>query len=158
MKIGAVHIFFIVFSCCVLMLTACSNDEDIYITGDPFNNTPHISVKTATPNPLQVDTDSLTLLIHYFDGDGDLGTTDTAAHTIFISDSRLQNDIKSFYIPPLAPTDQKITIEGDLKVQIKMKLLDSSAASEEAIISVWLNDRKGNECNVAVSPTIELLR
>ncbi|MCB0625086.1 MAG: hypothetical protein KDC43_14525, partial [Saprospiraceae bacterium] len=78
-----------------------------------FDTKPLIDLVAISADTLVEFQENLVLTISYKDGDGDLGTSDPDVNSIFVQDNRLEKP-DEYYLPPLAPEEAKISIQGQL--------------------------------------------
>lgn len=136
-------------------LISCKKEKG----NDPLpviNNTPSIiSVKLNSTNINQFD--DLVFTIAYTDGNGDLGEEDADINSIFITDLRDNTIVHEFHLQPLAPVGQDVTIQGNLKVHLNnVILLDQNNTSENALFSVKIIDRAGNNSNTVTTSSVKI--
>lgn len=140
--------------------------------GDDFSDAPVATIVSATPDALVADddgADDITLVVHYQDGDGDLG-----GGTAEIADCRRASVVTVVPLPEIASPDaveSGVMIEGDLELLVAdVGLVDPDAtvppacadlgvtaipASGEVVLCVTLVDAAGNrgdgDCTGAIS-------
>jgi len=116
------------------------------------------SIELISTNPLQVKQfqDSITFVISYKDGDGDLGENNPNVNNLFLTDNR--NNITYLYrIQQLAPEGAKIAIEGKLDIVLNNTGIINSNSSQTVSYSIYVVDRAGNKSNVVNSPLITVI-
>lgn len=147
----------LIFAFFMAIFSACSVREQISADGELHSNIPKITLLETFPSSISSSTDSLTFVVEYFDGDGDLGFDEINEKTIFVVDIR-NNEIRSFHLPTIAPqTLGGVAIEGTLNIVLnKITLLDNSNAVETATFSIYIKDREGNSSNREISPEITI--
>lgn len=146
MKLARVYI--------VLMVWLCSCSETIIV---PENEVPQISFKSLIPEIVTQFKDSLALTIGYKDGNGDLGDFEADSLSLFLKDSRI-GSWDRYHIPPLAPLNSEISIQGSFRLKLKNVFLLTNAQSENLFYEIYVKDRKGNKSNVAISSSITIKR
>ena len=138
-----------------MLLSACNKDEEI---NPPISEVPEIELMSVSPGTVVALEDSIVFLIHYIDGDGDLGYNEPDSMSLYITDNRIPLT-ESFFVPWLAPEGSKITIEGDLEVQLHNTILvDPDSDSETVTFTVWMRDRAGNLSNSVTTGPITVTR
>ena len=104
----------------------------------------------------QVDED-IVFSNYYQDGDGDLGTSDPDVNSIFVQDNRLEKP-DEYYLPPLAPEEAKISIQGQLDLKLSPTFLLGNGSQETVEYTLYLFDRAGNQSNVLKTGPILVVR
>lgn len=123
-----------------------------------ISNVPSISIESVSPSGnIKEFSDSLTLIIGYEDGDGDLGENSTTAKNLFITDSRI-GIVESFRISELAPSGSSIHIRGTLRLVRKNIPITNGNTSEQFTYNVYVKDRAGNQSNTVTSPSITITK
>lgn len=124
---------------CFIFFASCSDDSP--------SDIPEITFVSISPVNVIANQDVVTITISYLDGDGDLGENRAGVKNLFVTDSR--NDVQySFRIPALAPENSRITIKGNLPIELaNISLIDKAASSETVTFSVMVVDQAGNESN-----------
>ncbi len=120
---------------------------------DDENFPPTIEIVSVSESTVQQFNNQVMLVIKYSDPDGDLGYSDADSLSLTIKDSRLQ-DPDWYFIPPLSPNGTKLSIEGNLEVQLHPFFLLGNGTSETIELTVQLQDKQGNWSNAAISPSI----
>ena len=118
---------------------------------------PRISLDSISSDTLKQFEDRLVLYIQYQDGDGNLGTSDPDRNSIFVQDSRLQNP-DAYYLPPLAPENATISIEGNFELELSPIFLLGNSDQETCIFSITVVDRAGNTSNEIQTPEVVIRR
>jgi hypothetical protein len=133
----------------VIAFASCSKgDEEL----SPITSLTFISVSPTTA--IQY-TDSLTFVIGYEDGDGDLGSNDPDIKNLYLTDSR-NGVVYEFRVKQLAPTNSTIAIKGTLSVVLDRVGLIGSGAAETATYSIYMTDRAGNQSNTITSSAVTI--
>ncbi|MBK8847241.1 MAG: hypothetical protein IPO27_12135 [Bacteroidetes bacterium] len=133
-------------------LVSCKKDKP------EISNIPIISIQSVSPaGNIKEFTDSVTLIIAYEDGDGDLGENSTTAKNLFITDSRI-GVTESFRISELAPSGASIHIKGTLRLVRKNIPITNGNSSEQFTYNVYVKDRAGNQSNTVSSPAITVVK
>jgi hypothetical protein len=142
----------------ILSITAFWACEKTVYTDDlVFDLEPRIELKAVSQDTLVEFLDQLVIKIAYEDGDGDLGTSDPDVNSVFVKDSRLEK-ADEYYLPPLAPEDAEISIQGDFDLQLSTTFLLGNGSKEEMVLSIYVVDRAGNQSNTIETPPITLIR
>lgn len=118
--------------------------------------TPEITLVSASPTQVDEFTEGVVLLFSYKDGDGDLGEADPDAYTLWVKDSRL-NEADGYHIPPLAPLDAEVPIQGELEVALTPLFLLGSSGQEVMTYTFYITDRAGNKSNELVTSSITVV-
>lgn len=145
-KYNTLYIFILVliFSCSEKLV----NDENL---------SPKIQFVNISSNKLVQFKDSLSIVIHYEDGDGDLGDIHPDSLSLFVRDFRLNSPDK-YHLIPLSQNNAKIKIGGDLSINLKNIFLLSPSPSETTNFEIKLKDRSNHWSNVVFTPKIEIIR
>ena len=126
----------------VLLLSNCEE-----IGNEPaFDEVPNIRLDSLSTTTLVEFQDRLEITIAYEDGDGDLGNPDPDINSIFVKDSRLENE-DEYYLGPLAPLDADVSIQGKINLVLSTTFLLGNGTQESTIYSIYLVDRAGNQSN-----------
>jgi hypothetical protein len=133
----------------LVILGACKGNEPIY------DIIPEIRLVQAGPTSIQQFQDSVVVTIEYQDGDGDLGFVNPDSMSLRVQDSRLLAP-DWYFVPPLAPVDQALSIEGQLTFKLNGTYLLGSGGSETIVYSVKIKDRTGNWSNEISTPEITI--
>lgn len=91
----------------------------------------------------------------YTDGDGDLGQSDPDDYTLWVKDARLEGT-DGYHIPPLAPEDAEVPIQGELEVELNALFLLGNSGQEETSYTMYVVDRAGNRSNEFTTGTITI--
>jgi len=117
--------------------------------------------------------DSLQLIIHFTDGDGDIGSSlDDNQAGIFIKDTRFDTPVPvTFSIPKIPEAGASNGIEGDMTIELYTTCCvfpewvdDASAPCEISqeypidtlVYELYIEDRAGHKSNVLVLPPLYL--
>lgn len=135
----------------IVFYTGCKKKKD-----PVFSISPAIELVSANPTTLTQFQDSLTFVIQYEDGDGDIGFDHPDSLSFIIHDGRLTEPDK-FHIKPLAPPNTTLAITGTLTATLPtIFLLGSENIAEKTIFSIKIKDRAGNWSNTIFSPVITI--
>jgi len=118
--------------------------------------TPEIEIVSVSPVQVDEFAEGVVLRFSYKDGDGDLGETDPDAYTLWVKDSRL-NAADGYHIPPLAPPDAEVAIQGELEVTLTPLFLLGSSGQEVLTYTFYISDRAGNKSNELVTSSINVV-
>ena len=143
----------------LLFLGGCGNDSPL------FNIVPEISFVSITPEVTPEGAeDGLKLVIHFQDGDGDLGqiNSNDSLPNLYIRDTRsvVPDSLGTFayMIPNLSPETRKPSIQGTIEVTMTAPYLTRTfippyigPATEQVIFDIYLIDRAGNASNHILS-------
>lgn len=141
-----------VFISILFLLSSCS--DDIIKIGNPI---PQISFVSLSKNEIISFKDELEIKIKYQDGDGDLGSFEADSLDIFVKDSRLKA-FDTYHLPPLAPKNANVRIEGEFNLKLKTLFILSRANSEYAFFEIYVKDRAGHKSNTVVTPNVHIVR
>ena len=126
--------------------------------GKNFSSKPVISILDITDQKILGFSDSLTIRIRYFDGDGDLGENKGDLKNLFVKDSRGEL-VYAYRIRQLAPDNFNKAITGELKIVLdEVPISTDSLENEKVHYRIWLFDRAGNKSNELISPEVTVLR
>jgi hypothetical protein len=127
------------------------------VSNEPFYDlAPRIELVGVENDMVVQFTDSIFVTILYEDGDGDLGNTDPDLNSIFVKDSRLEN-ADEYYLGPLAPAGETISINGTLKLKLSPTFLLGNGTTEKMVLTIFVKDRAGNQSNSIETPPITIL-
>ena len=147
----------------IAFAVACTKETttivDLNEPNDPISVVPAIVLDGISSTQVQAYTDSLTFLITYTDGDGDLGNSDADIMDIELVDTRDEETlIFKYHLSPRAPEGASIAITGTLDIVLQNTiLLDSNNAQETTTFKIRLRDRAGNWSNVVDTETIVIV-
>ena len=137
------------------LVIGCGKEDDII--NPPMSDVPAIELINVSPSTVTALGDSIVFIIHYEDGNGDLGFNAPDSMSLYITDTRIPLT-ESFFVPLLAPEGADIAIQGKLEVVLNNTILvDPEATSETVQFEIQLRDRSGNYSNVLVAPAITVL-
>lgn len=125
-------------------LSGCKKDKPVY------SETPELTFVSVSSTSVS-SSDSLTFVISYQDGDGDLGENTPDARNLYLTDSRIGTAYQ-YRISELAP-QSSVIIKGTLSVILPHAGL-LGAGPESATFSVYVIDRAGHTSNTVTSPTV----
>jgi len=143
-KILIISILFSLFACKEKIV----NDQNV---------SPKIQFVHISSTKLKQFSDSLSIVIHYEDGDGDLGDVHPDSLSLFVRDMRL-NSPDRFHLMPLSQNNAQIKIEGEFNLKLKNIFLLSPSPSETTSFEIKLKDRSNHWSNVVFTPKIEIIR
>jgi hypothetical protein len=133
----------------VLTLAACRKEAAL----DPV---PAIELVSVGPQQVLAFDEAVRVRFTYADGDGDLGTADPDAYTLWVKDSRL-GSADGYHIPPLAPPDAQVAIQGELEVELSPLFLLGNSGQEVMTYSFFVTDRAGNRSNELTTAAITVV-
>lgn len=131
----------------IVLLQNCTEKE--------LNRLPVISLVSMTPATVHQYIDSVIIIIHYQDEDGDIGIPDADKNSLWVQDARLINP-DEYFISPLAPIDTEVSIEGEFRIKLKNTFKLGTAAQEITKFNIWLFDRAGNKSNILETPELTI--
>lgn len=152
-----------IFICMTLLLAACVKETVSEIENEinpPISEIPVIDSVEVWETTVQQYVDSLVLVVHYIDGDGDLGFEDPDETAIEVVDTR-DEDLLVFRFPlsPRAPIGAAISIQGSLNLVLPNTiLLDQNNEQETTQFGIRLRDRANNWSEWVYTPVITILR
>jgi hypothetical protein len=151
-----VLILCLVFSCTKENVTT----NDVNNPNPEISPIPEISLISVSNTNVKSGVDSLSFVIDYVDGNGDLGTEDPDESSIEIVDQRDPALlIFNYHLQPLAPLGSEIAITGELNIVLDNTiLLDDSNDTETTTFTIRLKDREGNWSNVLETETITIFK
>ena len=139
---------------CFIYSCKKSESEDEQSKG-PISDIPEISLISVRPTNVIEFQDSIVFVIEYIDGNGDIGTENADTKSLYLTDNRA-NITESYHIPPLAPLNSSIAIQGNLNVVLNKTALFGTNNSEIATFSIYLVDREGNSSNTVTTGSITI--
>jgi len=119
------------------------------------SSAPIISLVSITPTTVAEFTDSIIIIVHYIDNDGDIGIPDADKNSLWIQDARLENP-DEYFISPLAPLNTEVAIEGEFRIKLKNTFKLGTAAQETTSFKIWIIDRNLAKSNVIETPKITI--
>ena len=142
----------IILAIAAALVIGCGKDDEII--NPPMSDVPAIELINVSPTTVTALGDSIVFIIHYEDGNGDLGFNAPDSMSLYIIDHRIPLT-ESFFVPLLAPEGADIAIQGELEVVLNNTILvNPDATSETVEFEIQLRDRSGNYSNVLVAPVI----
>ena len=129
----------------VFLFSSCEKEEE--------STAPSIAFKSISPTSLQIGKDNFTITFSYLDNDGDLGENSADVKNMFVTDNR-NGVIYQFRIPQLSPTGSKISIQGDLNIDMPNVGITDGQTSESVTFDVYVKDRAGNQSNIITSSAV----
>ena len=148
MLLVKMHLYFMFFA--IAFLSCKKNSDDI-------STTPSITIQSLTPATIKQFSDTLTMIIAYEDGDGDLGENNSTAKNLFVTDKRI-NITTAYRISELAPQGAAINIKGTLKLYLTNIPVLNGNISESLNYEVYVKDRAGNTSNVVTSSSVTVVK
>ncbi len=143
----------VVFLFLICSILGCTKESDEL----SFDLAPHIELLSISNDTIVEFQESLSFSISYEDGDGDLGNPDADINSLFVQDSRLENE-DEFYVQPLAPVGETISITGTLSIEMASTFVLGNGDSEVAVFSIYVVDRAGRKSNVVETEPITIIR
>ena len=140
--------YFVAILICLIAFASCKKDSGV-------STTPNITFVSVSSASIQSLTDSLVFVIHYEDGDGDLGENNTDVKNLFLIDNRIPITY-SYRIQQLAPDNSTIAIKGNLNVVLKGIAITDSSSAQNATFSIYVKDRAGHQSNTVTSGTVSI--
>lgn len=131
--------------------SSCSEDDRSL---DPV---PKITLKEIAPATVVQFTDSINIIIEYEDGDGDVGYWNPDSLALSVHDLRLANP-DFFYVRPLAPDSNAISISGTIRISIRNTFLLGNGNEETTNYEIKLKDRAGHWSNPVTTPEVTIMR
>ena len=158
-------IVYTLFFICSLLLSGCVTSPDYPI--EP--QIEFLSFSKSEMDQGSLNNDSLTMLISFTDGDGDLGSPpETAEKNLFIIDNRTGQIFNSFKTPIIPEEGVGNGVSGEIRVlmfttccifpdNIPPCESPDLYPSNEVTFDVYIRDRAGNESNRVTTAPITLL-
>ncbi len=129
---------------------SCSKDEAV-----SYDDTPALSFESISPSIAREFEDSITIVIGYSDGDGDLGENDAGISNLFVIDTRIQITYP-FRVQQLSPDGSSIPIKGKLKVVLRNTGITDGSTEQNVTYQVYMTDRAGHKSNTVTCSTITI--
>ncbi len=155
------NLIFIVLS--GLLLSSCSG------VGPVFDERPEISLVSIGPSRVtQGSADSVKIVIHFQDGDGDLGAVEGSAPgpNLWVVDNRgiMADSLATFSytVPNLSPGTKNPSIQGTIEITMDAPILSKyfppfPAENENDVnFKIYLKDRAGNTSDTIYSTFITI--
>jgi len=130
----------------LIFLAGCLNPPD-------YSVIPAITFDSISSTTARVGIDSITFLIDFTDGDGDLGSS--AIPNLFFLDSRT-GYTDSFKIPNLTPEGNVKAISGVIAYAASSFNCIPGKTFDTLYYTIYVEDRAGNKSNQIVTPQIIL--
>ena len=121
------------------LLAGCKKEE-------VMPSAPEIAFVSMSTQSVHEFDERVTVRFSYKDGDGDLGQEDPDSYTLWVKDARLEGT-DGYHIPPLAPEDAEVPIQGELDVELNALFLLGNSGQEETSYTMYIVDRSGNRSN-----------
>lgn len=121
------------------LLAGCKKEE-------VMPSAPEIAFVSMSTQSVHEFDERVTVRFSYKDGDGDLGQEDPDNYTLWVKDARLDGT-DGYHIPPLAPEDAEVPIQGELDVELNALFLLGNSGQEETSYTMYIVDRAGNRSN-----------
>lgn len=131
-----------------VLVAACKKEE-------VMPSAPEIAFVSMSAQSVHEFDERVTVRFSYKDGDGDLGQRDPDNYTLWVKDARLQGT-DGYHIPPLAPEDADVPIQGELEVELNALFLLGNSGQEETSYTMYVVDRAGNRSNEFTTGTITI--
>ncbi|MEN9521749.1 MAG: hypothetical protein RL065_126 [Bacteroidota bacterium] len=145
-------------SIAICLLMACKKDSQPTIN-PPISTTPEIEFISAAPTTVKQFSDSIKFTLKFTDGDGNVGDISADSLSLFVIDNRNSSLVERYHIPPVAPLNSNIVVQGQFSVVLKNTiLLNTNSTSETTNFSFKLKDRAGNFSNVVQSESITITK
>ena len=131
-----------------VLLAGCKKEE-------VMPSAPEIALVSMSTQSVQEFDERVKVRFSYTDGDGDLGQSDPDDYTLWVKDARLEGT-DGYHIPPLAPEDAEVPIQGELEVELNALFLLGNSGQEETSYTMYVVDRAGNRSNEFTTGTITI--
>ena len=132
-----------------MTLGACKKEEP--------DLSPVITFLSITPTSLVQYSESVYISISYSDLNGDLGFESIDQYALQIKDNRL-SDPDWYHVPPLAPLQSVVEIQGDLTIKINSLFLLGNGTQELTSFTIKMVDRAGNWSEEITTSQITILK
>jgi hypothetical protein len=130
----------------LIFMAACLNPPN-------YSEIPAITFDSISSTTARVGHDSITFLIDFTDGDGDLGSSDIP--NLFFLDSRT-GYTDSFKIPNLTPQGNVKAISGVIAYVGSSFNCIPGKTFDSLYYTIYVQDRAGNKSNQVMTPQIIL--
>jgi len=133
----------------LMALAACVQEPE-------YSEIPHIEFLSMNENTFdELDEDSLSIVLYFEDGDGDLGSEDSV--NMFWEDSRVPGFPLSFKIPFIELQGNSKAISGTITTYYPISFcIDSDDPVDTFYYKIYIVDRAGNKSNVDSTDVIYL--
>lgn len=138
----------IAFIVIAVLLAGCKKEE-------VMPSAPEIAFVSMSVQSVHEFDERVKVRFSYTDGDGDLGQSDPDDYTLWVKDARLEGT-DGYHIPPLAPEDSEVPIQGELEVELNALFLLGNSGQEETSYTIYVVDRAGNRSNEFTTGTITI--
>lgn len=141
------HLTILSLSFALLYIASCKREDF------SFGVAPQINLLETTPLRVKSLKDSISFVLEYLDGDGDLGENAPDLKNLFAEDLRT-GLVYGFRLRQLVPGQARVPIKGTLRFSIKHTFITDGTAPERVRYRIYLMDRAGNRSNEVISPEI----
>ncbi|HIA05834.1 MAG TPA: hypothetical protein EYN71_03840 [Flavobacteriales bacterium] len=138
------------FSILLLVMIAC-----LACKKEELSKSPVIELVEITPLSLVQYSAPVYITIGYSDLDGDIGYESPDEYALQIKDNRLTNP-DWYHVPPLAPIESNVAIEGDLTIKISTLFLLGNGSQEFTSFTIKIQDRAGNWSEEITTPQVTI--
>lgn len=130
------------------VFNACDKDKP-----EEYSSTPSITFVSISPGTVTEFQDSITIVISYVDGDGDLGENNANVDNLFVIDKRV-NITYPFRVQQLSPDNSNIAIKGNLNIVLKNTGITDGSLQQSVSYQVYIKDRAGHQSNTITTTSI----
>lgn len=134
---------------CIAVLHGCKKDD--------VSDAPVISLENISDYSVVEYNNAIEVTINYEDHQGDIGTTDTDEHSLYVTDERFV-ELDGYHIDPLTPDQQSLHIRGSLRVSLRPLFIMGTDSTETTRLTFELRDRAGNVSNRVMSEEITIVK
>jgi len=131
-----------------LSFQSCKKDKEI-----TYGDAPEIAFVSISPQSVMELQDSITIVISYVDGDGDLGENNANINNLFVTDTRI-NITYPFRVQQLGPDNPDITIKGKINIVLKNTGITDGSAQQSVTYALFIKDRAGHQSNTITTGAI----
>jgi len=132
-----------------ILWSSCKKDEPV-----EYSTTPQLTFVSISPTTVTEFEDSITIVISYVDGDGDLGENNAGVNNLFVIDQRDTSITYPFRVQQLAPDNSAITIRGKLNVVLKNTGITNGSIQQTVTYQVYMYDRAGHQSNTITTTAV----
>ena len=137
----------------LILLAACETVSDEPV----FDLSPKIELVAVSSDTIVQFQDSLSIIIRYEDGDGDLGNDNSEINSLFVKDARLEKE-DEYYLAPIAPTGSEVSITGTINLILGKTFILGNAPQEQTTFTIHLVDQAGNQSNTIQTNPITIIK
>lgn len=135
----------------IVIFSSCKKEE-----AKEYDAVPEIAFESISPLVVKEFEDSITIVISYKDGDGDLGENNANVNNLFVTDQRI-NITYPYRVQQLSPDNSTIAIQGKLNVVLKNSGITNGSTSQTVSYKLYIIDRAGHQSNTLTTSSVTII-